>query len=88
MEGISRLPIRCMYSLPPGPRGVVEVGTPCELAPRGAKIPAIAEVTLVESKGKPTVEIIFGQAHLDNYRFFLVGCEGKKFDVALAWQQH
>lgn len=37
----------------------------------------IAEVKLETSKGKPSVEIIFGQAHLGNYRCFLWDASGK-----------
>jgi hypothetical protein len=37
----------------------------------------IPEITLQKSKGKPAVEIIFGQAHVGNYRFFLWDIEGK-----------
>ncbi len=31
----------------------------------------IEEIVLEAAKGQPTVEIMFGQAHIGNYRFFL-----------------
>ncbi len=34
-------------------------------------MPRIDEILLDAAKGQPTVEIIFGQAHVGNYRFFL-----------------
>lgn len=34
-------------------------------------MPRIDEILLDATKGQPTVEIIFGQAHVGNYRFFL-----------------
>jgi hypothetical protein len=34
-------------------------------------------IELKRSKGSPSVEIIFGQAHLGNYRVFLWDAEGK-----------
>lgn len=35
------------------------------------------EITLHASRGTPTVEIIFGQAHVGNYRFFLWDSSGR-----------
>ena len=37
----------------------------------------LTEITLETSKGKPTVEIIFGHVHVGNYRFFLWDANGK-----------
>ncbi len=37
----------------------------------------IDKVILVKAKGRPTVEIIFGQAHLGNYRIYLWDASGK-----------
>jgi hypothetical protein len=35
------------------------------------------EITLSSTGGKPKIEIIFGQAHVGNYRFFLWDASGK-----------
>ena len=37
----------------------------------------LAKITLDTAKGKPTVEIIFGHAHVGSYRFFLWDPAGK-----------
>lgn len=39
-------------------------------------MPRIDEILLGATKGQPTVEIIFGQAHIGNYRFFLWDATG------------
>lgn len=40
-------------------------------------MPPIEEVILDSNGGKPTVEILFGQAHVGNYRCFLWNRQGK-----------
>jgi hypothetical protein len=40
-------------------------------------MPRIDEVLLDATKDQPTVEIIFGQAHVGNYRFFLWDAAGR-----------
>src|SRR5262249_17811447 len=37
----------------------------------------LAKITLDTTKGQPTVEIIFGDAHVGSYRFFLWDAAGK-----------
>ena len=37
----------------------------------------LKEITLDPGQGKPKVEIIFGQAHIGNYRFFLWDSSGR-----------
>jgi hypothetical protein len=37
----------------------------------------LEEITLDPARGNPKVEIIFGQAHVGNYRFFLWDSSGK-----------
>ena len=39
-------------------------------------MPRIDEILIDAAQGQPTVEIIFGQAHVGNYRFFLWDANG------------